>query len=254
MDSIDFFSQLDSILQIREARSVDNALNGLQISSMRTQVNKVITAVDASMDTIERAVSMGADCLFVHHGIFWGAQKAIVGSHRARIHALLMHECALYAAHLPLDLHATLGNNIAIAEHLGLENIVPFGRYKDIDIGYCGTLPTPQSMEEIKQHILQENSARALSVLPFGAKKCTHVGIVSGGGTFALAEAIERNMDALIIGDANHVLCAEAQENNINVLCAGHYNTEVWGVRRVAAHITDHLGITAEFLDLPTGL
>ena len=254
MDSIDFFSKLDRILQIRAVRSVDNALNGLQISGVHAQTNKVITAVDASMDTIERAVGMGADCLFVHHGIFWGEQRAIVGSHRARIHTLLTHGCALYAAHLPLDMHASLGNNIAIAEHLGLEQIVPFGRYKGIDIGYCGALPTPQSIEQIKQQILQEDSARALSVLPFGAKKCTHVGIVSGGGTFALAEAVERNMDVLIVGDANHTLYAEAQENNINVLCAGHYNTEVWGVRRIAAHITNHLGITAEFLDLPTGL
>jgi putative NIF3 family GTP cyclohydrolase 1 type 2 len=43
-------------------------------------------------------------------------------------------------------------------------------------------------------------------------------------------------------------------ENSINVYYGGHYATETFGVRALARHIEQHLGIPWEFIDLPTGL
>ena len=254
MNTADFFSKLDALLDIHGYDTVDSALNGVQVGCDRNSIERVITAVDASMETIERALSANADCLVVHHGIFWGGAKAITGNHRARIRALVTHDCALYAAHLPLDAHPTLGNNIAIAEQLRLTDIEPFGNYHGVDIGYCGTLTTPQTIQQIEQTLLQADSARPLGVLPFGAAACARVGIVSGGGNRALDEAIARRLDLLITGDASHTNYYDAQENNINVLFAGHYNSETWGVRRIAAHLQQEFKVTAEFIDLPTGL
>jgi len=254
MNFPEFLAALDAELHIHEYNAVDNALNGLQVASERATVNRVVTAVDASLEKITRSTTEGADCLFVHHGIFWGKERAVVGNHHLRIKALLAHNCALYAAHLPLDAHPALGNNIAIAEELGLRDITPFGAYHGVAIGYRGVLDRAHTIEEIQEKLLRRESAEPLSVLPFGREGCRTVAIVSGGGGSALAEAVAAGVDLFITGDANHTLYYEAQENNINVLSAGHYNTEIWGVRRVAGYINTQLGIEAEFIDLPTGL
>lgn len=255
MNNTQFFSTLDNLLDIHRYDSIDSALNGVQVGCERAEITRVVTAVDASIETIQRAVEQKADCLFVHHGIFWGkAGPAITGNHYRRIKALLTHDCALYAAHLPLDIHLTLGNNIAIAEQLQLTEIEPFGRHNGVAIGYCGTLANAQSLEEIQHALLRTESAEPLGVLPFGPERCRRVAIVSGGGNFALEEAIANGMDLLITGDIRYSSYYEAQENAINLLFAGHYNTETGGVRRVARHLSEELNIAAGFLDLPTGL
>lgn len=257
MITAQFFSTLDNLLDIKQCNSIDSALNGIQVGCERAEIARVVTAVDASIETIRRAIEREADCLFVHHGIFWGSGgvgRAITGNHYTRIKTLLTHNCALYAAHLPLDIHATLGNNIAIAEQLQLADVKPFGRYEGVAIGYCGTLAEAQSLEEIRHTLLRTASAEPLGVLPFGPERCRRVAVVSGGGNFALGEAIESGIDLLITGDIRYSSYYEAQENDINLLFAGHYNTETGGVRRVAQHLSRELQIHAEFLDLPTGL
>lgn len=258
MDSTKFFQALDTLLDIRSCDRIDSALNGVQVSgNEQREINTVITAVDASLEMIQRAIERQADCLLVHHGILWGHEGhggGIVGHRRARIKALLTSGCALYAAHLPLDIHPTLGNNIAIAERLQLRDIKPFGDYRGTAIGYSGVLATPQSLEQIQQTLLVPESAQPLATLPFGPERCQRVGVVSGGGHFSLAEAIDTAADLLITGDIRYSSYYEAQESGISILCAGHYNTEIHGVRRVAEHLSKEFTVTAEFIDLPTGL
>lgn len=254
MDTKRLFATLDELLVIHGFDAIDSALNGVQVGCEKQSVELVITAVDASLETIRRATERGADCLLVHHGLFWGGMRAITGNHRSRIKELLACDCALYAAHIPLDVHPLLGNNIAIAEQLQLTDIAPFGAYHGVDIGYRGTLAAPQSIEEIRHTLLRSDSAEPLGVLPFGLDRCRHIGIVSGGGNFALQEAIANGIDLLITGDARYESYYEAQENAINVLFAGHYNTETGGVQRMARHLTEQIGVPAEFIDLPTGL
>ena len=45
---------------------------------------------------------------------------------------------AVYASHLPLDAHPTLGNNVLLARALGLEPSGGFARYKTVDVGVRG--------------------------------------------------------------------------------------------------------------------
>ena len=100
-------------------------------------------SVDASLETFRRAIEQGAQMLFVHHGILWDRQERFVGAFYERLRALMEGDLALYAAHLPLDQHPEVGNNIGIANRLGLQNVEPFGSYRGTKIGYKGTLPVP---------------------------------------------------------------------------------------------------------------
>jgi len=43
-------------------------------------------------------------------------------------------------------------------------------------------------------------------------------------------------------------------EDGINVYYGGHYATETWGVRALAAHLSERFGLEHAFIDKPTGL
>ena len=67
-------------------------------------------------------------------------------------------------------------------------------------------------------------------------------------------QAIGRNIDLYITGEPSHSVYHHAVEGGLNFLAAGHYATEVWGVKAVAAKLEKETGIRTLFIDLPTGL
>src|SRR5260370_10268250 len=70
-----------------------------------------------------------ADRLLVHHGLFWGGLRPVVGPAYRRVAGLINENVALYAAHLPLDRHPEVGNNSVLARLLGVSVRGEFGSY-----------------------------------------------------------------------------------------------------------------------------
>ena len=180
-----------------------------------------------------RAADWDADLLFVHHGLFWGRPLALTGTHLERVRLLLEHDLALYALHLPLDCHPTLGNNAGLADALDLAERAPFGEYRGVPIGIQGRLPEPLSLAEAAGRLFG-GEHNCLAVLPFGPERIDRVALVSGGGTRDLDAAIAAGADLFVTGDASHENYHAALEAGIHVVSGGHYLSEVFGVRSVA--------------------
>ena len=132
---------LNDVLDLAALAGLDSSQNGMQVASRAAAVSRVAFAVDASMESFRRAAEWGAQLLVVHHGILWDRPLRIVGIHYDRVRFLAEKDLALYAAHLPLDVHPEVGNNAGIARQLGLVDIEPFGGYKGRPLGFKGTLP-----------------------------------------------------------------------------------------------------------------
>ncbi len=228
----------------------DVAINGLQVARGGPEISRAVFAVDASIESFRRAVAAGGQLLFVHHGLFWGIQLPLRGTLYDRVRFLVQNDLALYAVHLPLDAHPDLGNNIGIVRRLGLTSIEPFGVYHGMRIGFKGRLAEPQSLERLAALI----SPRPLSLLPFGRPDIRSVGIVSGGDPHAVSQAIDEGLDLFVTGDASHEVYHEALEAGINVLFAGHYATETWGVTLMSEFVRQKTGLETVLLDIPTGL
>ena len=160
---------------------------------------------------------------------------------------------ALYAVHLPLDMHPDVGNNIEIARLLGLESVQPFGEHGGIKVGFKGVLPSTAGVEELVRRLTGKD-ATAAKILPFGPQAIRTVGIVSGGAPTDVHQAIAEGLDAFVTGEPAHGIYADSLEAKINVICAGHYFTETFGVRRVGEKLAGEAGLQTEFLDVPTGL
>ena len=241
---------LDTFLRIREVPDWGGALNGLQVDSPR-EIGRVACAVDAAQASIDAAVAWGADLLLVHHGLFWDGNRPVTGRRYRRLKAILDADLAVYAAHLPLDVHPGVGNNAVLARELGIEPRGTFGEYKGMPVGVWGEL-------DVGRDELRARAERALGgqvkLGPGGPERIRRAGVITGGGADEIAAAVDAGLDAFLTGEARHHNFFDAEEGGINLLLGGHYATETWGVRALAAHLAEKFGLEWTFIDHPSGL
>ncbi|HEX6133958.1 MAG TPA: Nif3-like dinuclear metal center hexameric protein [Longimicrobiales bacterium] len=241
---------LDEYLAIGEVPDSEGALNGLQVEN-GGRVTRVAAAVDGSERTIRAAVERGCDLLLVHHGLFWDGNRPVTGRRYRCLEPLLRNDVAVYAAHLPLDVHGEVGNNAVLARELGIELAGRFGAYRGIELGWWGHL-------ELKREALAARLDDLLGcrvrMLAFGPEVVRTVGVITGGAGSMIASAAAAGLDAYITGEGAHHTFFDAEDARINVYYGGHYATETWGVRALARHLEQRFGLPWEFIDLPTGL
>ena len=249
---IDF---LDAELRTAEVPDYDVALNGLQLENSG-RLTRLAAAVDFSRESVRRAIAQKASVLLVHHGMYWAGAEPLVGPSLERLREALAGDLAVYSSHIPLDLHPELGNNVLLARELGLEADGTFGKYRGIEIGVTGTIDmtTATLFERVRTF-----SARfATTAVCAGASngRVHRWAIVTGAGASSesLAEARERGVDTLIVGEGAHHTAVEAMERGPVVMYAGHYASETLGVQALAARAAKHASVPWSFIDLPTGL
>lgn len=248
--------ECDRLLGTRAIHDYDGAANGLQVEN-RGQVSRIAAAVDATHSTVRLAIEQGADLLIVHHGLFWGASHPWTGKRYALIRTLVENNLAVYSSHLPLDVHPRLGNNAQLAAALGLKQLKPFftdarrggGEWRKLGL---------QTMAKIPREKLQQKLETAVAgparLIAGGPEICRRIGIVTGGAGSHLKVAAEEGVDTFITGEGPHWTYASAEELGINVLYGGHYATETFGVKALAAYLSRRFKVPWVFVDYPTGL
>ena len=252
----DVVDALDAELRTREVPDYSGAVNGLQLANAGT-VSRVAVAVDFSRTAVEGAAAAGADLLVVHHGMFWAGAQPIVGPAYDKVRTLLARDVAVYASHLPLDLHPALGNNALLARELGLVPDGGFARYKTIDVGVSGGADVPTADLAARAAAFAERwggSARHTPIAPGRATRRWGICTGAGASSDTLREAGERGLDTLIVGEGPHHTAVEAAERDVVVIYAGHYATETLGVRALGAWLEAWFGLPWSFVGEPTGL
>jgi dinuclear metal center YbgI/SA1388 family protein len=238
------------LLRVGEIQDWPNALNGLQIENSGA-VKKIGAAVDASTRTIEAAIERGMSFLIVHHGLFWPGLQPIAGGRRRMLEHALKHDLALYSAHLPLDVHSVLGNNAQLASALGFENTEPFFEQKGQRVGL--KIQAEISRTELAAR-LEHSLGGPVKLFAAGPEQTRTIGLVTGGAGSEIYAVAGEGIDTFITGEAPHWSAIAAEELGINLLLGGHYATETFGVKALAAHLSDRFDLPWEFLDYPTGL
>ena len=240
-------AHLDTVLRNHSFADVSN--NGLQVEN-RGEITKVLTGVDASIDTFERAVALGAQMVVVHHGLSWGNSLArIDGSNYTLVSYLIKHNLALYACHLPLDAHPTLGNNAGLADVLNLQDRSPFFEYRGQRIGIAGTLPQPMSRDAFEALVRKGVDPERIERFDCGRPVIQTVGLCSGGAPEGIEQAAAAGLDIYVGGEVSLIAYNLAKHCSINALFAGHYATERFGVRALARLLREDLSLSAEFVD-----
>jgi dinuclear metal center YbgI/SA1388 family protein len=158
---------------------------------------------------------------------------------------------AVYAAHLPLDVHEEVGNNVVLARALGVELEGRFGEYRGMPLGWWGRLELTREMLAAR---LDDVLGGRVRMMAFGPERIRMVGVITGGGGSMIGSAAAAGLDAYITGEGSHHTYFDAEESGMNVYYGGHYATETWGVKALASKLADEFGVAWEFIDHPTGL
>jgi dinuclear metal center YbgI/SA1388 family protein len=246
----DLVAYLDGYLQV--AAIEDRSNNGLQVEGVQ-DVHRVAFAVDASLAAFEAAAGAGAQMLIVHHGLFWGEPILVTGPHRRRLGQLFDAGMSLYAAHLPLDVHGEVGNNVTLARWLGLESVAPFGELHGQFTGVLGSLPRALLLADFAALVEEALGEPVIRVWPFGPETVERVGICSGAASSLLDRVAVEGVDVYLTGEMKHSAFHQAEELGLNVVYGGHYATETAGLKALAEHLADRYEVETVFLDLPTG-
>jgi dinuclear metal center YbgI/SA1388 family protein len=240
----------DVLLRTREVGDYDGAVNGLQVENSG-RVHRIAAAVDASLATVTLAVKEEADLLIVHQGLFWAPSHPWTGKKYDLLRVLLDHDLAVYSSHLPLDAHPRLGNNAQLGAALGLKKRRPFFESHGQTIGFQWS--TELSRDELGLRLAKATGDKP-RVIPGGPTICRRIGVVTGGAGGDLKTAVAAGVDTFITGEGPHWTYVLAEELGVNVFYGGHYATETFGVKALAAHLSRKFGVPWVFLDHPTGL
>jgi dinuclear metal center YbgI/SA1388 family protein len=235
----------DKRVRLSEMADFPGALNGLQAANSG-RVTKIGATVDAGAEPFALAAKAGVDFLIVHHGMFWDGAQPVTGANHRRLKILLDADCAVYSAHLPLDAHPQIGNNALIAKALGLK-VSSWG------VVYQGTpiaaFVRPAPSRAALRGKLQKLFPRGMTAIEFGPAQPRQLAILSGSGSSCLSQLRAAGVDTLITGELKQSAFNTAQEAGLNLYICGHYATEVFGVRALAAECARRFRLPWEFLD-----
>lgn len=235
--------RLNALLE--PGRFKDYGPNGLQVEG-RAEVRHLVCGVTASLALIEAAIAAKADAILVHHGLFWRGQDGrVTGWMKQRLARLLGHDINLFAYHLPLDAHATLGNNAQLGARLGWAADARFG---DQDLGFCAAI-APVDLGSLTDQ-LRAQLGRDVTVVPGDGRPLRRVAWCSGGAQGYFEAAIAAGADVFVTGEISEPQAHYARETGVAFIAAGHHATERYGVQAVGAQVAQELGLSWQFVDV----
>jgi dinuclear metal center YbgI/SA1388 family protein len=208
-------------------------------------VSKLACGVSSSRELFERAGAAGAQLVLVHHGLFWRNEPLLVDRRlKGRLEALFAGNLTLVAYHLALDAHPEVGNNALLTEGLGARREGVFA-----EIGAAARFDDPVTIDDLTQR-LEHATGRAPVVFAEGPQRIGRVAVITGGGGTRVIQAAHEGYDALVTGEPEEPALATARELGIHFLAGGHYATETFGVKSLAARLADEFSLDWEFLDV----
>ena len=244
----DLLQYLNAILQPEKVK--DYCPNGLQVEG-RENISRIVTGVTASQALIDEAVRRNADAILVHHGYFWkGEDACITGIKQKRISTLLQNGISLFAYHLPLDNHETLGNNAQLAAVLGLSTESTLDPSDPSVPGLIGRLPQPMSVSAFCARLGECLQREPMYLGPDKEAEIETIAWCTGGAQGYMQYAVDAGVDAYLTGEVSEQTFHLAQETGTHFFAAGHHATERYGARALGEHLAEKFSLDVEFVDI----
>jgi dinuclear metal center YbgI/SA1388 family protein len=241
----DLVEYLDKEVQIEGVK--DFIQNGLQFQG-NAEIKKAALSVDVTILNIKKAIQLGCDIIISHHPLISEPLKVMDGILAEKIKLLAKNNISVYVAHHPIDIHKRYSHGRLMADEIGLYGISDFGNDNGVFFGISGNLRKKMNLSELKTLIDKKIHAGCL-MFPYGKKDISSISIISGGGGFAIEEAANKNIDCYVTGEMKHHQLLIAKDLGINVLLAGHYETEILGMQKLSQSITKKFKIESIFIE-----
>jgi dinuclear metal center YbgI/SA1388 family protein len=227
---------LDEFLDVK-AHGADT---GLKIPG-RQDVRRVAAAVNLSLSAIEQAHGAGCDLLFAHHGARSSTDADLSDTKQG---LLRDYGLSLYVSHDPLDAHPEVGTSIALACALGW-------RVSSTFLDETGVIAEPEgspTVEEVTRRVGATLNVEPYLVSAGGVVEL--IGVVAGWGARPewMAEAKGKGATTFLSGEAIHFGRLYARESGMNLILAGHYETELPAVRALLGRVASECEVETRLI------
>ncbi|MBW1667207.1 MAG: Nif3-like dinuclear metal center hexameric protein [Deltaproteobacteria bacterium] len=205
---------------------------GLQVGDMSTRIEKLLVALDPSLDAVREASKINAQLLITHHPLIFRPLSQIdLETYPGRIISESLNKgICIVALHTNLDT-VRGGINDILADLLDLENARILKKKEqanidDMGLGRIGDLPAETTLNEIAREIKNLLKAQSVKVVGDANRHIKRVAVVGGSGGDMVSFASSMGADLLVTGDISHHQALEAEQVGIALVDGGHYNTE----------------------------
>lgn len=215
------------------AEAWDNV--GLMIGDFESRVTTAFVCLDVTSDNVRRAIAEGADLIISHHPLIFSPMRRITEQDVSGriIRELIRNDISVYSAHTNLD-HADGGINDVLAKKLELTGIRRFSADEAVDelgksidnIGRVGILENPMTMEDFADFVKNTLDCRSLRYVGNPDEVIRTAAVCGGAGGDGIYSAYHAGADVYVTSDIRHHEAQLAFELGINLIDAGHFETE----------------------------
>jgi dinuclear metal center YbgI/SA1388 family protein len=243
----------------------DYCFNGLQIEGA-DDIKKIVFAVSFNSLLLEKAVSLNADAVIVHHGIFGKDFFKIHDPFKNTVKEILNRNISLFGIHLPMDAQPEIGNNAELVRMISASVI------EKMNVGFLVENTRKLSLQQIlhlfgkelgMQHDIKQTEFDSplhykklgeIQYYDFGPDTPYIIGILSGGGSSYIQDALKAGADTFITGDLKEHIPAMLYDNKMNYINLGHYRSEKTGILALKKHIETKYPVDCIFIDVENPL
>lgn len=230
----DIVSAIERVAPLQLQEDYDNA--GYQVGNPEAEVSRILTCLDITEKTVEKAIASGCQLIVAHHPLLFRAVKKITPDDyiSRTIMKAIKADITLYAAHTNLD-NAFGGVNYKIADKLGLNNVktlapLPSSRLYGLanadkcGSGVIGILGEPLSAKDFVEKVRDTFHCECIRTNGIEQKNIKRVALCGGSGSEFISEAEKQCADVFLSGEIGYHRFFG--HDDILIVEAGHYETE----------------------------
>ncbi|NLJ57492.1 MAG: Nif3-like dinuclear metal center hexameric protein [Tissierellia bacterium] len=232
-------NHLEKELKLKQQESWDNS--GLQIGEESSNTNKIMLTLDLDMEAVKLALKENVNLIITHHPFFFGSIKRIdLNSYDGKIiKELITNNINLYSMHTNYDM-AEKGVNDNLARKLKIKEYQILHPVNMDGSGYggIGEIDPVNIVDYAKKvkELLKANSVKLYC--DDYEKNVKRVAFCGGSGSEFIQDAINLKADVYITGDIKYHQAQTAMKNNLYLIDAGHFDTEIHSMDKLKEVLT----------------
>lgn len=233
---------INNILNKNKIQDIPSIINGLQFANNGI-VTKIGAAVDGGLEIFKKAKKLNINYIIVHHGFLF-KNEPITENLYKKYKILIQNNIAVYASHAPLDFHPIIGNNILLAKKLKINILKNCIFFNNQPLGLLGAFP---NTNKLKVNIKNIFGSKFIAIEK-GQNILKNIIICSGSGNHVFPYLKHFNSNTLITGEIKQQYFNLAEEEKLNIYLCGHYQTEIFGVTKLAQKISKQFKLPYNFI------
>lgn len=203
---------------------------GLLVGDEGQKINKAFLCLDITSENVRSAIECGSDLIVSHHPLIFEPLKAVTDSDLTGsiVRTLIQNNISAVCIHTSFDV-ADGGMNDLLAHKLNLKDIrrlAPSEFGNPNTLGRMGSLEVPMTMAQLLEYVKNSLSCTALKYAGDPSDIIHTVAVCSGSGGSEMYAAYHSGADAYVTGDLKHDHGRIASEIGLNIIDAGHFETE----------------------------